>query len=435
MTSNVFSPATHAFAAPAEAATVAGPVLVATDGSDAADPAMDAAAMIARATGATIEVVSVVEPLPPVVGGELAKSLVQAAEAEERSRAQRVERQARARLGDVSPRLHVLHGRPAIAVPHVARERNAALIVAAYGKHGLVQRILGTETPLRIARTADVPVLCVPPGFARLPRVVVVAVDFGVDCARAAAAARPLLSSATQVLLVHAKPEGRLDAPASLAEEWERAYERELQDVFARIGEILALPPDVSVTTVVQRGAPGRVILDYCESVHAELLVAGHGHRGRLDRLLAGSVASQLFRGAQCALLLAPDVRPAPRVPASREHLSTETYTERARWLGELVRFTDRNAGRMATLEVDDARLGSQVVAHGLPFTGVDYDWRDDAIEVILGGGSADAARCNHRVRDPVSIAVMRGADGGDRALRIERLAGQLLLVLAESAP
>jgi nucleotide-binding universal stress UspA family protein len=265
-----------------------------------------------------------------------------------------------------------------------------------------------------------------------MPRVVVLAVDFGAECVRAAAAARPLLVNASHVYLVHVKPQERLDMPADVLSEWERSYETELGDAFLRIAETLGLAPDVGVTTVVLRGTPARELLDFSTSTHADMLVAGHGHRSRLERLLGGSVASQLFRGAQCALLLAPDVAAESRLPAPSPGGSTERLSERDRWPLELRRFTERNAGRHATVEIDDPRIGAQVVAHDFPFQGADYDWRDDAVEVVLGGERGTRGHFTHVVRGPASISIQRGPDGRDRVLRVERGEGQMMVVLEE---
>ncbi|HYD51566.1 MAG TPA: universal stress protein [Gemmatimonadaceae bacterium] len=432
MTTNTYSPAAGPFAAQVELGAVTGPILVATDGSEPAEAALTAASVIARATGATVEIATVIEPAnPPLMAPELAQAMIEVQEAEEQRRDERIKRQLHTHLGPTGVRIHVAHGRPSTVIPQIAKGRQAAMIVTAFGQHSIMFRILGTETPLRIARTADTPVLCVPPGFARMPRVVVVAVDFGVECARAAAVARPLLSQATHVYLVHVKPKERLDMPADVLAEWEHAYEAELTDAFARASETLALSPEVGVTTAVLRGTPARELLDFAASTHADLLVAGHGHRGRLERLLGGSVASQLFRGAHCALLLAPDVVPDAHLPYGAAGGMTETLHDRARWLTELLRFTERNAGRIARVEIDDPRLGAQVVAHRFPFRSVDFDWRDDAVEVMLGG-TDERSHATHVVRAPASISIQRTPDGRDAVLRVEKEEGQLLLYLDE---
>jgi len=402
---------------------------VASDGSESSEAALMAAALLARATGAEVEVVSVVEPLAlPLHAPESMAPLLEAQDRLEIERERRVKEQVSRRAGpDAHWPTHVEIGKPAVGVAEVARRRMAALLVTGFGQHSIIVRMFGTETPLKIARVADVPVLSVPEGFARLPRIAVVAVDFGRECVRAAAAARALLAEVRHVYLVHVKARDRLDMPPSVLSEWERVYEAEVNDAFARVTESLALAPDVGVTTAVIRGTPARELLSFAGSASAELLVAGHGHRGRIDRLIGGSVASQLFRGAQCALLLAPDVDSGASL-ATLHDLQTETLVQRTRWPADLLGFTERNAGRAATLEIDDARLGAQVVARGYPLSGVDYDWRDDTVELSFGDPVSGRPHFTHMVRGPISIEIQRDAARRDRVLRVARAEGQSLL-------
>ena len=408
-----------------------GVVLVATDGSPSSEVALTAAEIIARHTGSAVEAISALEPVTaPLLAPELAGVMGEAQMAEESRRVAQLEAQVARHAGDAGEwPLLVRHGRPASVVSRAARERNAALVVTGFGAHGIVSRMFGTETPLAIARSADVPVLCVPAGFARMPRVVVVGVDFGNECLRAAAAVRPLLDEATHVYLVHVKPKDRLDMPVDVSTTWEHMYELETQESFQRVTETLGLRPDVGVTTAVLRGAPARELLDFTAAVRADLLVAGHGHRGRWERLAGGSVASALFRGAQCALLLAPHGLPVAMLPSAPRE-STELLLDRTRWPFELRRFAERNTGRMATVEVDDVRLGAQIVARNYPFVDADYDWRDDSVELSFGEPEHGRGHLTHVIRGPVSVAIYSGADGRDLVLRIAREEGQTLLSL-----
>jgi nucleotide-binding universal stress UspA family protein len=426
---NRYSPTADAFPGGSATAELHGPILVASDGSESSEAALTAAALLARSTGTDVEVVSVVEPLVlPLHAPESMAPLVQAQDQLEIERERRVSAQVSRHAGpDARWLTHVEIGKPAVTVAEVARSRMAALVVAGFGQHSIIVRMFGTETPLKIARIADVPVLSVPEGFARLPRIAIVAVDFGRECARAAMAARALLAEVRHVYLVHVKARDRLDMPPSVLSEWEQVYEAEVNDAFARVTETLALPPDVGVTTALLRGTPARELLSFAASANADLLVAGHGHRGRIDRLIGGSVASQLFRGAQCALLLAPDV-PAGVSIAVAQNVETESLGERTRWPADLLRFTERNVGRAVTLEIDDSRLGAQVVARGYPLAGVDYDWRDDAVELSFGDPVSGRPHFTHMVRGPISIAIQRDAGRRDRVLRIARPDGQSLV-------
>lgn len=435
MSNNRYSPAADAFPNASATTESHGPILVAIDGSESSEAALMAASLVARSIGAEVEVVSVLEPIVlPLHAPESMAPLLQVQDELEAERERRIAAQVRRHAGpDAQWPTHVEIGRPAVTVAEVARRRTAGLVVTGFGQHNIMVRMFGTETPLKIARVAEVPVLSVPEGFTRLPRTVVVAVDFGRECVRAAAAARALLAEVEHVYLVHVKARDRLDMPANVLSEWERVYEAEMNDAFARVTESLALPADVGVTTAVLRGTPARQILSFTGSTSADLLVAGHGHRGRIDRLIGGSVASQLFRGAQCALLLAPDSHWGTSV-ATTFYLETESLGERTHWPTALLRFTERNAGRPATLEIDDVRLGAQVVARGYPLAGVDYDWRDDTVELSFGDPASGAPHFTHMVRGPVSIEIRRDASRRDRVLRVARAEGQSLVSLDDDA-
>ena len=57
-----------------------------------------------------------------------------------------------------------------------------------------------------------------------------------------------------------------------------------------------------------------RALYEYAEDQNADLIVVGSSHRGKLGRILPGSVGESLLRGAPCAVAV------APRGFARREH-------------------------------------------------------------------------------------------------------------------
>lgn len=71
----------------------------------------------------------------------------------------------------------------------------------------------------------------------------------------------------------------------------------------AIVENVAAELDDVPVTTAVERGDPYRRILDYADSVDADLIVMGtHGRTG-LDRYLLGSVTEKVVRTADAPVL------------------------------------------------------------------------------------------------------------------------------------
>lgn len=90
----------------------------------------------------------------------------------------------------------------------------------------------------------------------------------------------------------------------------------------------------------------------------------------------------------------------------------------REEWSTELRRFSRRNAGRHALLELFDPALGAQPEEVGPVLVGLDYDRRDDRVEVLLDDVSPSAHRA-HVVTRPRAIDVLTDDAGTDRALRI----------------
>jgi nucleotide-binding universal stress UspA family protein len=59
------------------------------------------------------------------------------------------------------------------------------------------------------------------------------------------------------------------------------------------------------IAAAIDFGKPAEAILALAEDVQAELIVVGtHGRKG-LERLVVGSVATEVLRGAHCAVLVA----------------------------------------------------------------------------------------------------------------------------------
>ncbi len=130
-------------------------VLAATDGSDAADAAVDHAARLAAGSDATLHVLSVAEPPGLDVGGaEVPESLRSecesvVAEAADAARAANVETVVEA----------VETGAAHDVVREYARDHDADLVaVGAHGQRGFERRLLGGTTE-KLLRTVSLPVL------------------------------------------------------------------------------------------------------------------------------------------------------------------------------------------------------------------------------------------------------------------------------------
>jgi nucleotide-binding universal stress UspA family protein len=59
-------------------------------------------------------------------------------------------------------------------------------------------------------------------------------------------------------------------------------------------------------THAVGSSSPARGLQDLAETENADLIIVGSSHRGRVGRVLMGTVSDRLFAGAPCAVAIAP---------------------------------------------------------------------------------------------------------------------------------
>jgi nucleotide-binding universal stress UspA family protein len=142
-------------------------ILLPTDFSGCANYALPYAASIARATGATIICVHVVEPIVPAVGysglaepmpiADISEQLEDSAERELPQLAECDE------FSGLEVEEVIVHGDPAAEIVRVAGEREVDLIVvSSHGRTGLGRIIFGS-TAEAVVRHASCPVLVVKP--------------------------------------------------------------------------------------------------------------------------------------------------------------------------------------------------------------------------------------------------------------------------------
>jgi nucleotide-binding universal stress UspA family protein len=136
-------------------------VLVPTDGSDAAEAAVNHAVAVAEACGAAVRVLSVVDTRALAAQSELAPSDVMLESLEERSEHAVNEVAERCEAAGLSVETAIARGAPSRAVCEDAAENNADLVVmGTRGRSGLDRVLLGSVTE-RTVRHAPVPVMAV----------------------------------------------------------------------------------------------------------------------------------------------------------------------------------------------------------------------------------------------------------------------------------
>jgi nucleotide-binding universal stress UspA family protein len=419
----------RAFQRALDESTALGPIVAATDGTESAMAALQAAAALARHSGAEVVVLSVLEGLP-LIAADYGMIIppIDSDESRRRGLLERVRTQV-AQLGrDASEwKIELREGDPPATIARTARELKARLIVVGLGHHELLDRLFGGETALHALRLARTPVLAVPPGFRELPRRVAVATDFSTTSVKAARRAFELIDTARVVYLVHVAPRLELQPEAFAA--WMTMFGEGVGPAFDRVKAELGLPSSVTVETVALNGKPSREILDFVKSTQVDLIVTGSRGAGLVDRILVGSTATGVLRGAQCAVLAVPGGTSEHQLawPATGERVEVHTSD----WAVELEAFTRRNAGRLASLEVDDPELGAQAQEHDYPFLGAAWDHHDEMVEIMLGDFEGPGRHLTRGIGGVTGIDVLNDEHGRDMILRIAHGTGQTILALA----
>ena len=282
----------------------AGPYLIATDGSYRADGALRAAELLGTRYGAPASVVSVLEPFP-LVSPEVQLPLTPELEAERRAERLGAVREQLLRMtgGERTWPLELRQGSPPVEILEKVRTADAKLIIVGLGRHNVVDRLFGDETALQLLRTASVPVLAVPSRLGYLPKRAIVAMDFSVSAIRAARISLEMLQEHGVLYLVHVIPR---DLETAVWESMQDEYGKTVQTAFDQVTRQLAIPTSITVETIILRGDPAHEVLQFASRVSADLIAAGSHGYGFFSRLLLGSVATKLLRGATCAVLGVP---------------------------------------------------------------------------------------------------------------------------------
>ena len=403
-------------------------VVAASDGRGQSDGALSAALAL-QGSEHEVRVLAVLPPIP-IVSPEAQLPLspeIAAQRAQDLRIA--VETQTKRVLGDAARwRVEVREGDPAATILDAARAAGADLVITGLGRHGLVDRVFGDETALRLVRLGGAPVMAVPAGFVRAPRCVVVAMDFSQTSVRAARLAIDLAAESAVVHLVHVAPRDAASAFWS-AGDWLATYEADAHEELARAAARLNPPPGITIECGVLHGDPAKQILEYAAKHDADLIAAGsHGH-GVVARMLIGSVVAKILRGAACGVLITPNRVGHPEgASATGARGARVEAVPPAEWVARLDAFTKRNIGRRGVLEVDDPEIGAQAQERDYPLLGATYDVHDDRLELMLGELGSVRRHLTRGITGVRAIDILTGADGRDVALRIAHGAGQSLL-------
>ena len=297
----------------------AGPVLVPLDGSCIAEQALPIAATIAHRGGRKVHLASVV---PPASYG--------LATGEEPAADPGLEAELRKQMGeyleDSSEALQTTHGvqvshavldgDPAQTLADHARARHVShIVMTSHGHTGMNRLWLGSVAD-RLLRRVKVPVLLLRPDAALQTefRRIVIALDGlseGEAVLEPAIELGALFPEAQFTLAMVVEPPVALITrmamqPARMRPHWRELQENSASSYLERIATSLRRRGLVVATQTICARGIAEQLLDLAGSMHADLLVVGtHGARG-VERMLLGSVADKVVRGASQSVLVVP---------------------------------------------------------------------------------------------------------------------------------
>ena len=270
-------------------------LLVASDGSEAADGAIAVGGLIARRQHLEMEVLTVLS--------ETRASLLHADEVE-----RKIRRQLHRLGSDDECRIEVRAGAPAQVIAGVAREHRIELIVMGATRRGLRALLPGKPTLSRLLPIGDTPILSVPASARRLPSRLVIATDFSMPSIGAARAAVEIVGRFSRIDIVHVQaPE---TGPVFEWNHYEESYDGGVRGAFDRLLHDLGLAPSPFVETWTLAGDASSEILRFAERSGGDLIAVGGRDHGVLGRIRDRSVTHDLMQKAECSLLVAPR-RPA----------------------------------------------------------------------------------------------------------------------------
>jgi nucleotide-binding universal stress UspA family protein len=294
-------------------------ILVPLDGSELGEQALSVGASRARTAGATLHLVSVHEPLPVMaMPPDFPVAMQDLEERRREEMVQYLESVAAATRASLSTEVtaSVLAGGAAATLCEYVETHPVDLVVmTTHGRTGLSRLWLGSVAD-RMLRRLAVPVLLLHPSDAPQPtefRHVLVALDGEIEDPVLAAAmavgagagrARYTLTRVVEPTIPIVS--GLAARPGHLPPDWTAQREIEARNYLARLTDRLGPPGlEVSWQVLVGRGVADQV-LELAKAIGADCIVVGtHGARG-MERLLLGSVADKIVRGARVPVLVTP---------------------------------------------------------------------------------------------------------------------------------
>ena len=294
-------------------------ILVPLDGSTTGEEALPVAEHLARRAGATLHLATVyVPPSALLLAGE-APAAAAALDDDARRRTEAyLERSADAArcAQGLSVTATLLEGPPAVALAHYARAHHMDLVVmTTHGRGGLSRWWLGSVAD-RLLRRTTVPVLLLPPRAhpqaGEFHRILVALGGESDETVLEPAVGIAGLGSGTALHLVRVVPPSvpimsPLTAfPAPARPDWAKRREIEARTALARTASRLEGRGVQASTEVLAAENVAEAVLDQAGAMAADLIIVGTHGAGGVERLILGSVADKVIRGAGRPVLVVP---------------------------------------------------------------------------------------------------------------------------------
>jgi nucleotide-binding universal stress UspA family protein len=273
-------------------------ILLATDGSEDAAQAREAAVDLARKSSSELHVVHVWHDVPsPYAHAFIKRELRRQGQEILDEQVRKIEE-----AGVKVTEAHLKEGRICDEVISLGEELGVGLLVVGSRGHGRIGRILMGSHSEDIVYHAHLPVLVLRCAEDAWPPVrVVIGDDFSEEAKEAgelAASIARLFEADT--LLVRAYPHVLKESSDPEAEESVWQSEKELEGRASRLKNILGHKPRVEMVA----GSPAEAILEAARAVGPTLVAVGSRGLGTVERMRLGSVSTKVVRAAPGSALV-----------------------------------------------------------------------------------------------------------------------------------
>lgn len=182
-------------------------------------------------------------------------------------------------------------GYPPAVLASFAELHDVSLMVAGIGRQRVLDRLLGDESTLRLARLMRTPLLAVSPHAAMPPRRIVLAVDFSAPCLRAGRLALAIAAPDATLFAVHVTSTD--SRPAHVG-------------ALGRFIEVLQRDFGGRVRAVELSGDPATEILAFANKEATDAIAVGTRGEARRTYGTLGPVATRVIRCSSQSLIVAP---------------------------------------------------------------------------------------------------------------------------------